>query len=103
LAILIDYGHRLDVEASDSNRIWIDGNPTTISNLYRDMSRAIAYHRKHAAEAYSTRIILYGDDATRWDTIIKILDAARQSGDDDIEFSPKILRNDKPVNQCPAL
>jgi biopolymer transport protein ExbD len=102
LLVLIDYGHRLDAEVSGTNRIWIDGKSTTISRLYHDMGQAIAYHRNHAAEAYSTHVLLYGDPATSWDSIIKILDAARQSGDDDIELIPNILRNGKPLDACPG-
>jgi biopolymer transport protein ExbD len=78
--------HQIQVEVSATNRIFIDGHPTTVNGIYAAMSNAIAFHRAHAKQGYLTHISLIADFDAKYDTIIKILDAARQAGDDDVGF-----------------
>jgi biopolymer transport protein ExbD len=78
--------HQIDVEVSANNRIFIDGKLTQMSELYDAMSAAIAFHKAHANQGFLTHISLIADAAANYNTIIKILDAARQAGDDDVGF-----------------
>ena len=78
--------HQIDVEVSANNRIFIDGKQTSEANLYGDLANAVKFHREHAAQGYLTHISLIADSAANYNTIIKILDAARQAGDDDVGF-----------------
>ena len=47
---------------------------------------SVSEAREHAAQGYLTHISLIADSAANYNTIIKILDAARQAGDDDVGF-----------------
>ncbi|HXM18860.1 MAG TPA: biopolymer transporter ExbD [Candidatus Tumulicola sp.] len=78
--------HQITVEVNATNRIFIDGKVVPISNLYPAMSDAVAFHKAHAAQGFLTHISLIADAAASYNTIIKILDAARQAGDDDVGF-----------------
>jgi biopolymer transport protein ExbD len=78
--------HQITVEVSATNRIFIDGKLVQISNLYPAMSDAVAFHKAHAAQGFLTHVSLIADAAASYNTIIKILDAARQAGDDDVGF-----------------
>jgi biopolymer transport protein ExbD len=78
--------HQITVEVSATNRIFIDGKLAAMSNLYPAMTDAIAFHKAHAAQGFLTHISLIADAEASYNTIIKILDAARQAGDDDVGF-----------------
>jgi len=78
--------HQIQVEVSANNRIFVDGHLTTINGVYDAISSAYAYHRAHANYGYTTHISLIADSDASYNTIIKILDAARQAGDDDVGF-----------------
>ena len=78
--------HQIEVEVSGNNRVFIDGRQTNDARLYDDMAAAVKYHRDHAAQGFLTHISLIADANASYNTIIKILDAARQAGDDDVGF-----------------
>jgi biopolymer transport protein ExbD len=78
--------HQIDVEVSANNRIFIDGRQTNDARLYDDMAAAVKFHKDNANRGYLTHISLVADAAASYDTIIKILDAARQANDDDVGF-----------------
>ncbi|HLJ82848.1 MAG TPA: biopolymer transporter ExbD [Candidatus Eremiobacteraceae bacterium] len=78
--------HPIDVEVNAHNVVYIDGRRTSEARLYNDMATAIAYHKAHAAQGYLSHIALTADSAASYSTIIKILDAAREAGDDDVGF-----------------
>jgi len=78
--------HQITVEVNATNRIFIDGKVVPISNLYPAMVDAVTFHKTHAAQGFLTHISLIADAAASYNTIIKILDAARQAGDDDVGF-----------------
>ena len=78
--------HQIDVEVSANNRIFIDGRQTSDARLYDDMAAAIRYHHDHANQGYLMHVSLVADADASYNTIIKILDAARQAGDDDVGF-----------------
>ena len=78
--------HQIDVEVSANNRIFIDGRQTTEAKLYDDMNAAVKFHKDHANLGYLTHISLVADAAASYNTIIKILDAARAANDDDVGF-----------------
>jgi biopolymer transport protein ExbD len=78
--------HQIQVAVSGANKVYIDGHETSMANLYTAMADAIKYHREHAANGYTTHVSLLADNASSYNTIIKILDAARQANDDDVGF-----------------
>ena len=78
--------YQITVIVTAQNRIFIDGHPTTVNGVYDSMSTAIAYHKAHVNQGFTTHISLIADSDAKYDTIIKILDAARQAGDDDVGF-----------------
>jgi biopolymer transport protein ExbD len=78
--------HSIEVQVTSKNRIYIDGKPVESERLYQVMSDTIAYHQKHANQGYNTHVSLLADQDANYNTIIKILDAARQAGDDDVGF-----------------
>src|ERR1700730_2110429 len=77
---------QIQVAVTSTNRIFVDGHPTTVNGVYEAISSAVAYHKAHAAQGYLTHISLIADCDAKYDTIIKILDAARQANDDDVGF-----------------
>jgi len=77
---------QIQVAVTAANRIFVDGHPTTVNGIYDAISRTVAYHKAHAAQGYLTHISLIADTDAKYDTIIKVLDAARQAGDDDVGF-----------------
>jgi biopolymer transport protein ExbD len=78
--------HQIEVQVTAKNQIYIDGKPVPMSDLYTTMSTTIAYHERHANQGYTTHVSLLADEDASYNTIIKILDAARQAGDDDVGF-----------------
>ena len=77
---------QIQVAVTATNRIFVDGHPTTVNGIYGSIANAVAYHKAHAAQGYLTHISLIADSDAKYDTIIKILDAARQANDDDVGF-----------------
>jgi biopolymer transport protein ExbD len=78
--------HSIDVEVTAKNHIYIDGKPVASEKLYDVMATTIAYHDAHAKQGYNRHVSLLADQDASYNTIIKILDAARQAGDDDVGF-----------------
>jgi|GEM_PF-5567317 len=78
-----DRRHSIEVEITKKNQIWIDRRVTEPEKLYSEMNHAVAYHR---AQGFSDHISLVADQDVSWTTIIHVLDAARQAGDDDVGF-----------------
>ena len=78
--------HQIQVLVTSQNRIFVDGRPTTVNGIYDSISNAVSYHKANAAAGYTTHISLIADTDAKYDTIIKILDAARAAGDDDVGF-----------------
>ena len=77
--------HSIDVEVTAKNRIYIDAKEVPSERLYQVMADTVAFHQKHEP-TYNTHISLIADEDASYNTIIKILDAARQAGDDDVGF-----------------
>lgn len=78
--------HQIEVEVTAKNRIYIDGKPVLSEQLYSVMSDTIAFHDRHEKQGFTRHISLLADSDASYNTIIKILDAARQAGDDDVGF-----------------
>jgi len=78
--------HQIQVEVSKDNRIYIDSKPVTLATLYPTMVSTVQFHTQHANQGYTTHISLLADADASYNTIIKVLDAARQAGDDDVGF-----------------
>ena len=78
--------HSIDVEVTAKNHIYIDGKPVPSERLYQVMSDTIAFHDKHVRQGFNRHVSLLADQDASYNTIIKILDAARQAGDDDVGF-----------------
>lgn len=70
-----------------SNSIWIGKRPTSVDTVYSDMARAVTSSRMSASQRRIPQIHLIADEESKWQTIILILDAARQAGDDDVSFT----------------
>jgi biopolymer transport protein ExbD len=71
------------VEVTSTDRISLDGKVIQFAQLYHMMAVTIAFHDRHG---YSRHIALYADSNASYNAIIKILDAARQAGDEDVGF-----------------
>jgi biopolymer transport protein ExbD len=78
--------HQIEVIVSSKNKIYIDGKLVPMDQLYPTMATTVAFHQKHANQGYLTHISLLADEDANYNTIIKVLDAARQAGDDDVGF-----------------
>jgi biopolymer transport protein ExbD len=75
--------HQILVEVTAKDRVSLDGKPILFAQIYQMMAATIALHDRHG---YSRHIALYADANASYNTIIKILDAARQAGDEDVGF-----------------
>ena len=71
------------VEVTATGRIAIDGTPIATTRLYDVMAQAVATARRRGG---SRHIAVNADAQASYDTIIKILDAARHAGDEDVGF-----------------
>jgi biopolymer transport protein ExbD len=76
--------HEIEVMVSASGAIAIDGKAATSSHVYDRMAEAVRNHTGRAG--YSRHIALSADAASPYGSIIKVLDAAREAGDDDVGF-----------------
>ena len=73
----------IEVIVTRAGAIYVDGVATTDSGLYTAIAYAVAAHeRAHL----STHIAIVADADAKYDAIVKILDAGRQAGDDDVGF-----------------
>ena len=75
--------HQILVEVTASDRVSLDGKVIQFAQLYDMMAATIAFHDRHG---YSRHIALYADSNASYNAIIRILDAARQAGDEDVGF-----------------
>ena len=75
--------HQILVEVTANDRVSLDGKAIPFARLYQMMAATIASHDRHG---YSRHIALYADAHTSYNAIIKVLDAARQAGDEDVGF-----------------
>jgi biopolymer transport protein ExbD len=71
--------NNIEVEVSDKGGIFIDGKRTDEQNVYGDMANTI--HRRG-----KLHISLAADAKAPYHAIIRVLDAARQSGVEDVGF-----------------
>lgn len=76
--------HVILVEITSTNDVWINKHRTTSARLYEDLSRAV--HHFGNDDAGLPHLSLVADADASWQTIITVLDAARQAGDDDVGF-----------------
>jgi biopolymer transport protein ExbD len=75
--------HQILVEVTATDRVSVDGKVIQFAQLYQIMAATIAFHDRHG---YSRRIALYADTNASYNAVIKILDAARQAGDENVGF-----------------
>ncbi len=78
--------HQIDVRVTAKNRIYIDGKLVPSENLYDSFVSTVNFHKTHEAQGYTQHVSLIADQDANYNTIIKILDAARAAGDDDVGF-----------------
>jgi biopolymer transport protein ExbD len=78
--------HQIVVSITRVGEIRIDGKATSAARVYDDMASAIKDHKRHN---YPTRIALFSDKHAAWSSTITVLDAARQAGEDDVEFATR--------------
>jgi len=73
----------IDVIVSRTGAFYVDGRSTSEIGLYAAIAGAVATHE---AAHESTHIAILADADSKYDAIIRILDAGRQAGDDDVGF-----------------
>ncbi|MBV8670238.1 MAG: biopolymer transporter ExbD [Candidatus Eremiobacteraeota bacterium] len=71
------------VAVTAGDDITLDGHAVPFEQLYKMMAGAVS---RHAQRRQSTYIELIADAQASYNTIIKILDAARQAGDENVGF-----------------
>jgi biopolymer transport protein ExbD len=76
--------HQIDVEISRVGQITIAGAPCSRARLYATMAAAVKAHEHR--KGFTKHIALLADKAAAYDLVIKVLDAARQAGDNDVGF-----------------
>jgi biopolymer transport protein ExbD len=79
----IDPTKVIDVMVTRAGAIYVDDIATNENGLYAAIANAVEAHK---ANRLSTHIAIVADGDARYDTIIRILDAGRQAGDDDVGF-----------------
>ena len=79
----IDPRPSIEVLVARSGAIYIDGVATSADDLYAAIAAAVDAHKK---PNLSTHIVIIADADAKYDTIVRILDAGRQAGDDDVGF-----------------
>lgn len=72
----------INVSITASGATTIDGELVGSSTLYDRMAETVRFHSDRSG--YSTHIRLVADRAAPYGSIIKVLDAAREAGDDDV-------------------
>jgi len=73
----------IDVMVTRAGAIYVDDVATSDNGLYAAIANAVDAHK---AAHLSTHIAIVADADAKYDTIIRILDAGRQAGDDDVGF-----------------
>jgi len=73
----------IDVIVTRGGEIYIDDVATTDNGLSAAIANAVEAHK---AAHLSTHISIIADGDAKYDTIIRVLDAGRQAGDDDVGF-----------------
>lgn len=76
--------NQIEVGVSGSGAITIDGAPTRDARLYPAMAAAVRAHTRRAG--YTRHVALTAANVAPYAVIIRILDAARLAGDDDVGF-----------------
>jgi biopolymer transport protein ExbD len=71
------------VEVAPGPRTTIDGVAVPAAQIYAAMAGAVLRHARNAVRL-STHIELIGSTDVPYDAIIRVLDAGRQAGDDDV-------------------
>jgi len=74
----------IEVAVSASGAISIDGAPVRRAGLYPAMAAAVRAHTHRSG--YTQHVALSAANAAPYAAIIRVLDAARQAGDDDVGF-----------------
>jgi len=72
----------IEVSITASGATTIDGERVTSSTLYDRMSETVRFHSSRTG--YSTHIAVVADRAAPYGSLITVLDAAREAGDDDV-------------------
>jgi len=78
--------HQIDVRVTAKNKIYVDGKLVPTEGLYPAFVNTVNFHKTHEAQGYTQHVSLIADQDANYNTIIKILDAARAAGDDDVGF-----------------
>jgi biopolymer transport protein ExbD len=73
----------IEVMVTGAGAIYVDDVVSSEDGLYSAIARAVEAHK---AARSSTHISIIADGDVKYDTIIRILDAGRQAGDDDVGF-----------------
>jgi biopolymer transport protein ExbD len=73
----------ITVRIGSAGDVRIDDRWVRNGSIYETMAAAV---QAHASRGLSTRIFLFAQASTRYDSIVRVLDAARQAGDDDVSF-----------------
>jgi biopolymer transport protein ExbD len=76
--------HQIEVDVAASGAVLIDGAPTSAARLYPAMAAAVRAHTQRTG--FTRHVALIAANAAPYAVIIRILDAARQAGDDDVGF-----------------
>lgn len=76
--------YQIEVDVAASAAVSIDGAPTSAARLYRALAAAVRAHTHRTG--FTRHVALIAANAAPYAVIIRILDAARQAGDDDVGF-----------------
>jgi len=76
-------GQPILVDVASGPRISVNGIAVTDAQLYPAMADAVARHDRDPGH-FSSHIELIGASDAPYDAIIKVLDAGRRAGDDDV-------------------
>jgi len=79
----IDPSKVIDVMVTRAGAIYVDDVAASENGLYVAIANTV---EEHKAAHLSTHIAIIADSDAKYDTIIRILDAGRQAGDDDVGF-----------------
>jgi biopolymer transport protein ExbD len=81
---LMDDRIAIFVEVSKADQVRIDGQNVSNASIYVVIKRSVAFHAARVDKGYSRRIFVVAELDSHWKTIIEVLDAAHQAGDDDV-------------------
>jgi biopolymer transport protein ExbD len=74
---------QLEIVISRDGRITVGGSPASRAKLYASVANAVRARMLHKRAPH---ISLIADKDAAYDLVIKVLDAARQAGDNDVGF-----------------